>query len=249
MKKKRIAGIFIIMALAVVIATGFKSFNKVDIPNKLIISIGNRNVGTVNYDNFSMTARKIISKAGLGYCLEIDKDYPSGEEFILKGDCTEAVKNILISGYPNKSAQELNLQSDDDAYFATQIAMWCVIEGYDVNKIQGHNKKVLDAIKNIYNNSMVSTRGKITYEAKEYYVNEETQNIVMLFKIEDIGGTPNPPIEEPSLPMEELIPPIKKPIAPEETLPQTGGVNKFITIIIGALFISMGSYFKLSTHK
>lgn len=252
-KLKRIGTYFILvfMVLAITLTGSIKTYAENKIPDKLIVDIQHQSMGKLHYDDFSISANKIVSNIGIGYCLEIDKDYPHGQEFRLKGDCSEAIRNILIAGYPNKSAQELNLDSEKDAYFATQVAIWSVIEGYDVNRFRGGSDKLLRAIKEIYSSSQKSNRGKLVYEAKEYYTNEDTQDIVMLFKSEDFG-VPIPPIEPiPPVtpePEEPVVP--EKPIQPEtpkEPLPQTGVEDNIGFIVIGLGAILTGIY--LNIHK
>ncbi|SHI06199.1 LPXTG-motif cell wall anchor domain-containing protein/TQXA domain-containing protein [Clostridium collagenovorans DSM 3089] len=247
-KLKRIGTYFILvfMVLAITLTGSIKTYAESKIPDKLIVDIQHQSMGKLYYDDFSISANKIVSNIGIGYCLEIDKDYPHGQEFRLKGDCSEAIRNILIAGYPNKSAQELNLDSEKDAYFATQVAIWSVIEGYDVNRFRGGSDKLLRAIKEIYSSSQKSNRGKLVYEAKEYYTNEDTQDIVMLFKSEDFG-VPIPPIEpQPPVEPQKPEPPVE-PETPKEPLPQTGVEDNIGFIVIGLGAILTGIY--LNIHK
>jgi TQXA domain-containing protein len=69
-------------------------------------------------------------------------------------EINEKLNNIIAAGYPNRSVSELNLNNENEAYFATQIAIWSLISGYDVNKMKGDNPKILEAIKNIYYDGM-----------------------------------------------------------------------------------------------
>lgn len=111
---------------------------------------------TVQYDNFDLNVEriKIEGSNDIAYCLEINKKYPSGQNFMLTGTSGEEINNVLGAGYPNKSVKDLNLDNENQAYFATQIAIWSLEEGYDVNKIKGNNPKILEAIKSIYNDGM-----------------------------------------------------------------------------------------------
>lgn len=254
-KFKKIGSYFMLvfMIMAITLSSNIKVYAESKIPDKLIVDIQHQSMGKLYYDNFSISANKIVSNIGIGYCLEIDKDYPHGQEFRLKGDCSEAIRNILIAGYPNKSAQELNLDSEKDAYFATQVAIWSVIEGYDVNEFSGGSDKLLRAIKEIYSSSQKSSKGKLVYEAKEYYTDEETQDIVMLFKSEDFG-IPVPPIEPiPPVtpePEEPVVP--EKPIQPEtpkEPLPQTGVEDNIGFILVGLGVILAGVYLGLNRRE
>lgn len=116
-------------------------------------------------------------------------------------------------------------------------------EGYDVNKFTDGNPKVIKAIKNIYGNSKIATANEMIYEGKEYYFDKETQDVVMLFKMEYGGEKPTAPIEEPT-------PPIEKPIPPVVKLPQTGDEsNLTLLAVIGATCMILGFYLRLNNPK
>ena len=53
---------------------------------------------------------------------------------------------MMSAGYPNKSVAEIGVSTDDNAYFATQIAIWCVTEGYSPNKFRSRDKELLQAM-------------------------------------------------------------------------------------------------------
>lgn len=50
-------------------------------PVSLSIKVENKALGKFYYDDFSVDVEKIVSATGIGYCLEIEKDYPSGQKF------------------------------------------------------------------------------------------------------------------------------------------------------------------------
>ena len=86
---------------------------------------------------------------------------------------------MMAAGYPNKTAAELGLTTDDNAYFATQIAIWCVTEGYPPNKFKSKDKELLQAIKNIYEEGMQYTGNDLDYTVMEYYYSDSIQRIVI----------------------------------------------------------------------
>lgn len=144
-------------------------------------------IGTVQYDNFDLNVEKIKIEGSndIVYCVEIDKKFPSGQNFLLNGTENEKINNIIAAGYPNRSVAELNLDNENEAYFATQIAMWSNIEGYDVNKIRGDNTKILNAIRSIYNDG---ARGKYKniIQSKIYKTNNESIQEVIVVSYDDL---------------------------------------------------------------
>jgi len=142
---------------------------------------------TVQYDNFDLNVEKIKIEGSndVVYCLEINKKYPSGQNFLLNGSTNEEINNIMAAGYPNRSVAELNLDNENEAYFATQIAIWSSIEGYDVNKIKGNNVKILEAIRNIYNDG-VSGKYKNKIQSKMYKTSDESVQEVIVISYDDL---------------------------------------------------------------
>lgn len=69
----------------------------------------------------------------------------------------EAVSNIILSGYPYKTPSELSLKSENEAWYATQFAIWIKLNNLDISQITPINDeytRITDAITNIYNNSI-----------------------------------------------------------------------------------------------
>ena len=142
---------------------------------------------TVQYENFDLNVEKIKIEGSndVVYCLEIDKKYPSGQNFLLNGTNNEKINNIIAAGYPNRSVAELNLDNENEAYFATQIAIWSSVQGYDVNKIKGDNPKILAAIRNIYNDG-VSGKYKNIIQSKIYKTSDDAVQEVIIISYDDL---------------------------------------------------------------
>lgn len=184
---------------------------KIPIPNHTIITAKDGIINVVGYENFYLQAQRIESDVGIGYCIEVEKDYPTGQNFEFVGKPARQVVGMMAAGYPNKTAAELGLTTDDNAYFATQIAIWCVTEGYPPNKFKSKDKELLQAIKNIYEEGMQYTGNDLDYTVMEYYYSDSIQRIVIYInkksettdegKDWSIGIRPNIPSEEvPTLP-------------------------------------------------
>lgn len=97
------------------------------------------------------------------YCLNPDRDGVGASIT----DYTVSIDNILdderiwrvaINGYPYKSAAELGVENDDDAFVATKQAIYSILAGRDVGAIDGYyhggdtrGTKIVNAIKNLVN--------------------------------------------------------------------------------------------------
>lgn len=142
---------------------------------------------TVQYNDYDITAKriKIVGSNNVAYCLEINKSYPSAQSFSSIGNLSDNINNIVAAGYPNRSAAELNLDNDNEAYFATQIAIWSGMEGYDVNAFKGSNPKIIEAIKNIYINGM---NGKYANKIRTtaYKTNNESIQEIVVIHVDDL---------------------------------------------------------------
>lgn len=161
---------------------------KMAIPNHLNITVSDYVINLIRYEDFYLEAKKINTDVGPAYCLEVEKDYPSGQTFEFEGKPAREIVGMMAAGYPNKSAAELGVASDDDAYFATQMAVWCVTEGYEPSKFKHKDKALMQAIKNIYNEGMQYTGNDLDHTAMEYYYSDNIQRIVVYI---------NKPIEIP----------------------------------------------------
>ena len=160
---------------------------KIPIPNHTIITAKDGIINVVGYENFYLQAQRIESDVGIGYCIEVEKDYPTGQNFEFVGKPARQVVGMMAAGYPNKTAAELGLTTDDNAYFATQIAIWCVTEGYPPNKFKSKDKELLQAIKNIYEEGMQYTGNDLDYTVMEYYYSDSIQRIVVYINKTDEG--------------------------------------------------------------
>lgn len=80
------------------------------------------------------------------------------------------VWRVLINGYPYKSISELGCKTEDEAYLATKQAIYCVLEGTDINKYSAVDseagKRTLSALKQILSNAKKSTETKVSSELK-----------------------------------------------------------------------------------
>ncbi len=178
LKRKSIAIVFILFLL--VVNLSYNCF-AMQLGDELKISTGDYYVGEVEYENFIIKAKIIraVETNEIGYCLEIEKLYPSGEIFKGIGHATDGLAGIISEGYPNKSYGEIGLSSEEEAYFATQIAIWSYVEEYDVNGFKGNNR-VVEAIKRIYNEGISKNSEEYNNQYKIYNYNDEVQDIALI---------------------------------------------------------------------
>lgn len=148
------------------------------VPNKMVVNTEDNVLGTIGYEDFDLIANKITTEIGPAYRLEVEKEYPSGEMFEFEGIPEKNIIGMILAGYPNKSAEEIGADSEEDAYFATQIAIWCVTEGYIPKKFKSSHKNMVQIIKNIYEEGMKYRGEDVGHIAIEYYNNDSIQRIV-----------------------------------------------------------------------
>lgn len=152
-----------------------------DVEENMIIDTENTSIDEVKYSNFYLRVNKIIPESnGTAYCLEIDKEYPSGESFKINQDKEYDIASVLQVGYPNLTPVDLGVSSKEEAYFATQIALWCYLEGYDANFLTGENSDEVAAIKKIYNEAKAKVTNVMKYDVDVFFANEEVQDIAVL---------------------------------------------------------------------
>ncbi|WP_195262658.1 thioester domain-containing protein [Clostridium sp. 1001275B_160808_H3] len=179
--KSKWKNVLIIVVLTLILCNWSYSYWATKLNNEVKITTDNYYVGEVEYENFNIKAKMIreVETNQIGYCLEIDKSYPKGETFKENGYATKQLAGILASGYPSKSYSELKLYSEEEAYFATQIAVWSFVEGYDVNGFKG-DTRVVEAIKKIYNEGIRKDEQSYSNEYMLYYSNDNIQDIALI---------------------------------------------------------------------
>ncbi len=107
------------------------------------------------------------------YCM--NRELPGVEVKEQTVNITDLVSNVmvwrvLINGYPYKSISELGCESEDEAYLATKQAVYCVLEGTDINKYSAVDsdagRRTLSALKKILSDAQSSTETKVSSELK-----------------------------------------------------------------------------------
>ena len=75
------------------------------------------------------------------YCLTLGKNgaetFSNGYDVTSKKYISDpTLKNIIFNGYPYKSQQELMVNSESEAIYATQFAIWAYLNNFDLGKIK-----------------------------------------------------------------------------------------------------------------
>ncbi len=95
-------------------------------PGSIIVGYDNFNRRNVWYGNTTL--------GGItAYCVDYAFHAPSGV-MTQKGHVPDRALAVLIQGYPNCSPESLGCQSTDEAFMATQMAIWEVLERSDISK-------------------------------------------------------------------------------------------------------------------
>ena len=86
----------------------------------------------------------------------------------------QRVYRVIVNGFPYKSASELGVNNDGDAFQATKQAVYCVLYGTDPNtNFKGANargNKIVNAIKNLVN---IGYNGSQTYSEARVDINKD----------------------------------------------------------------------------
>lgn len=223
--------VIIFLLAFVLLGTSISSFaiiNEME-PRSLSINTEDRIIGKFYYGDFNVDVQKIVSAAGIGYCLDLDKDYPFGQRFTSYGMATDDINIILSNGYPNRSIEELGVSDEDEAYLATQVALWTLFEGYNINKIDTGNVDVNAAAKIIYNNVVNNKRYNLENDTILYKSNNNNIQGIVIYVRQPIDIKPIPPVEVVP-PVEEgtggvTSPPSEQKPIIDNTDQGTGGVN------------------------
>ena len=108
-------------------------------------------------------------KPGVGYVADEKEGYDVNINDLLKND---VIWRVLKNGYPNKSVQELGVETSDDAYFATMQAINAILRGYTI-----------DQARELYSPGKFAING----ESFEDIQRRGTKTLDLMFKLMDIG--------------------------------------------------------------
>ena len=178
-----------IIALGVMLLNIFVGAYTNKLPEKILVNTEKSKIAQVKYGRYDINAKRIYAENEniILYCLEIDKGYPANHTFILERDAEKEISSIIAAGYPSKDPEELNVKNENEAYFATQIAIWSYLEGYDINAITGEDINIVNAIRQIYNEGMSYSHPIKTINKVYISNNNSIQHLVAIFKPAQLG--------------------------------------------------------------
>ncbi|GAB6499082.1 Cys-Gln thioester bond-forming surface protein [Bacillus cereus] len=91
------------------------------------------------------------SSGQIAYCLTLGLKSPNGEDLPEMGKTDNVVYRVLLNGFPQKSVEQLGVANQNEAHYATQLAVWNALGQLDVNELKHANKNVEKAAKTIIN--------------------------------------------------------------------------------------------------
>lgn len=193
MKNKQIKKVLSIILIIIYLLNilSYSSFATTQITEANLIDLGdcgqhlqywNESLGVWSYVSTTYVGYSNNGTVYPAYCLDVSK--PGAEE----GSYTVSIEELLddveiwrtiTSGFPYKSAAELGLDSDYDAFVATKHAVYCILYNRDVRSYyKGADEvgeKIVDAIESMVNEGRYGTRTQLSANVT---INEETDWII-----------------------------------------------------------------------
>lgn len=174
--KKYLKSICLLLVVIAIVSTVATSANATTKSFKL-----SKEIGEFSYNGSTYGIKRIYSTSEQNkvfYCLEINNNYPNNETFDMVIKSNDQISALLFCGFPKVENSSLGLKTDDEAYVATQIALWAIVENFNVDKIKTPNKNLTNAVKSIYN---TATRTTVNANYELYSTNSSNiQDIVTL---------------------------------------------------------------------
>ena len=134
------------------------------------------------------------------YCLELGKKGAEEKEEGYVVNANEKINdtvlnNIVLNCYPYKTIQELGVQTQSQARFASQFAVWSYVYGLELQYIEPLDDSyecVVNAIKKIYNDGLSQNDNgiKLNDEVSEQFV-KDIENNKYYIKTLDLTKTNN----------------------------------------------------------
>ena len=150
--------------------------------------------GVWSYIITNMVGYKIDGKLHYAYCMQRDRKGAGGEADGYNVKISDMLKNsevwrAIINGFPYKTAEELDVKNDQDAFVATKQAIYCVMYGWNVDLryvgVDDEGWRIVDAIRRIVNSARNGTDtpdktnlftinkiGELKKESNHYYSQE-----------------------------------------------------------------------------
>ena len=171
MKTKKIISMILLILILVNSMSGFA--NAFEMNSAYVENLGDcghhlqykKESGAWSYVTTTMVGYRNNGELHYAYCLNVDK-HGVGEEENYSVNVTELLSDVqlwraVVNGFPYKSAEELGVENDQDAFVATKQAVYSVIYNRDVDSFyrggDERGTKIFNAIKNIVNQARFGT--------------------------------------------------------------------------------------------
>lgn len=137
-KKKYFIGIVVVCIIVLGVAAGFyflrdnNTNNKKNPDEDKVISLSNDETSEIAmfYDSRNqkdVMYNPIIVEGMITYSMDYDCESPNGDSMILRKYLSDQGMAVLMNGYPYNSPKDIGVNTNDEAYMATQMAVWEIL--------------------------------------------------------------------------------------------------------------------------
>ena len=173
-----IAGVIIcILVVAVVIGVYFlKDKNDTNQEKKedLVLSSYQSKGVAMLYDTTNekdVLYNPIVLGGEFAYSIDYDCDTPTSDTLSFRKYLSDAGMAVMMNGYPNKSLKDMGVNTIDEAYIATQIAIWEIMnrtgESKNANSVfRVEDTKAIEGKEESYNR-IINAAKKLVQEAED----------------------------------------------------------------------------------
>ncbi len=103
------------------------------------------------------------SQQDVAYCLSPKLDSPNGNDLPEIGKENDLVYRVLLYGYPQKTPVELGVSTKEEAYYATQLAIWIAAGKFGIADLKPQNQQVYNLVKDLVEKASKGTEVQETY--------------------------------------------------------------------------------------
>lgn len=177
-KKYVIAGVIIcILVVAVVLGVYFlKDKNDTNQEKKedLVLSSYQSKGVAMLYDTKNekdVLYNPIVLGGEIAYSIDYECDIPISDTLSFRKYLSDAGMAVMMNGYPNKSLKDMGVNTIDEAYIATQIAIWEIMnrtgESKNANSVfRVEDTKAIEGKEDSYNR-IINAAKKLVQEAED----------------------------------------------------------------------------------
>lgn len=113
----------------------------------------------------------IVLGGEIAYSIDYDCDTPTSDTLSFRKYLSDAGMAVMMNGYPNKSLKDMGVNTIDEAYIATQIAIWEIMnrtgESKNANSVfRVEDTKAIEGKEESYNR-IINAAKKLVQEAED----------------------------------------------------------------------------------